>query len=222
MRLNNVARHAICKVIILTKTPAIVTLVKKVPICCILFELKYVGYYGNSGTAKDNYCDGACPRGFYCPGNLKLGTTNPIPCPAGKYGTAEGLYEDSCSGFCSAGYFGTNDGLKTAQCDGKCTAGYYCPEGSKNPKAIKCPAGLFQYFKRSLLLGYFCPEGSTTGLQNPCPLGIFLLCNIIQVVGKYCPQGSAVAVSCPAGKYGNTQKLIDPSCSGSCLPGIFY
>ena len=60
----------------------------------------------------------SCPLAMTCPSE---GMGNPKICPAGRYGEAEELTKEGCSG--------------------KCSPGYYCPEGSTNSTAVACPSG---------------------------------------------------------------------------------
>ena len=82
------------------------------------------GYYNNiSGLEGDSHvgfhCSGVCPLGHYCP----EGTSDPIPCPAGRYGEVLGLKDSTCSGACGRGHF--------------------CPAGSSIKFQTPCPGGTF-------------------------------------------------------------------------------
>lgn len=68
-----------------------------------------------------------CPRGYYCTqGQL-------LPCPAGRYGSEEGLNSSTCSG--------------------RCRAGYFCPTGSTSPTQEPCGIG-------DTPAEYYCEEGT--------------------------------------------------------------
>jgi hypothetical protein len=68
-----------------------------------------------------NTCSGKCKKGYYCP----KGSTSPeqIPCPAGRYGSTEGL--------------------KNADCTGPAALGHYTTLNSTSPIEFLCPAGRY-------------------------------------------------------------------------------
>lgn len=74
-----------------------------------------------------------CPAGHYCP----RGSSEPIPCTAGKYCAHAGLKEES--GNCSAGFYCS--GSSSVSNQQICPAGKYCPEGTGVPHL--CPSGTF-------------------------------------------------------------------------------
>lgn len=133
------------------------------------------------------YCSGLCKPGFYCP--EKSTSPEEVPCPAGRYGSTEGLADEKCTALCPLGH--------------------YCPEGSVSP--ILCPSGYFGNStgltdiscssedcwtggcnKKSNLCweGYFCPEGSVRGDQRQCGS-----------TDKYCPRGSSLPLPVTPGYY---------------------
>lgn len=73
------------------------------------------GSYGNIEGMVEG-CEAACPDGHYC----EIGSTRPVPCPAGR--------------------FGNTGNLTTAHCDGPCEAGYYCESGSSSSTQFECGA----------------------------------------------------------------------------------
>eukprot|EP01038_Epipyxis_sp_PR26KG_P006767 gene6767-9268_t len=183
-------------------------------------------------------CSGFCEKGFYCPQNST--SNHQFPCPAGRYGSTNGLTDATCTAICPLGH--------------------YCPEGSIKPKP--CPAGRFGSSlglidsscsadcwvggcKNSVCSeGYFCPEGSISNVENGCGHpGVYCpagapepkevadgyytiggdedtrtdqkLCDL----GYYCTRG--VRRVCPPGVYGNTTGLTSINCSGLC-PVSYY
>jgi hypothetical protein len=105
-------------------------------------------------------------------------------------------------GRCTSGYFGNQTGMIASTCSGKCDAGHFCPAGSTNASAVRCPIGTYSDigagFCRPCPAGRF---GSSLGLSSSACSGA---CN---VSGSYCPPGSTSntsAIACPAGTYGNS------------------
>lgn len=178
------------------------------------------GYYSTGGDETRRQAQTKCELGFYCRGGLKA------PCPAGTFGSIEGLAFDNrigqfatsfpCSGFCLPGYYcppnstsatqvpcppgryGAIGGLQNATCSAVCPAGHYCPAASVQP--IKCRAGIFG--NKTGLVG---PECANVCWEGGCDsAGGGSLCR----EGYYCPEGSTVAtqrecggpgVFCPVG-----------------------
>jgi hypothetical protein len=84
--------------------------------------------------------------------------------------------------------------------------------GAVTSSTLRCPGG------------YVISEGGCV----PCPAGRYsstasrlLPCNMIAPVGRYAPPGSTKAIKCPGGRYGISQGLSSPECSGSCSSGFF-
>eukprot|EP00752_Nemacystus_decipiens_P014158 g12590.t1 len=126
------------------------------------------GNYSVEGPPDRRAAQAVCPTGTYCQEGVS------IPCPAGTYGDAPGLFSPVCSGACPAGRYclsGTPvpsasasiaavddvglacppgrygvEGMGDAMCTGPCPKGYYCPAGSVSGLAYGS--------------GYYCPEGS--------------------------------------------------------------
>lgn len=77
------------------------------------------------------------------------------------------------------GTFGDTEGLSSPACSGQCQPGYYCPIGSVNGTANRCPAGrygavtglLTSSCSGTCLPGYYCPEGSWSPRQYQCANG---------------------------------------------------
>ena len=71
------------------------------------------GSYGNLYGMVEG-CEAACPLGHYC----EIGSTAPVPCPAGR--------------------FGDRTNLTTSDCSGRCFKGYYCEVGSPSATQHEC------------------------------------------------------------------------------------
>lgn len=94
-----------------------------------------------------------CEPGYYCEKGVRQ------RCPAGRYGTVEGLAHRNCSAECPVGHycpegtpdpmkcpagtFGESTGLSTAECTGLCRPGFYCPAGSIMVNQSACRAGIY-------------------------------------------------------------------------------
>ena len=173
----------------------------------------------------DGKCMGECtpcPMGSYCPivtpstapcghGTLQNcpDPTEPIACPATRYGGKTRLTDSQCTGPCGeglpGGYDGGDVGMTTAQCAGPCGAGYMCAEGQLPEQ---CGAA-----------SYYCPAGSTdripvTAKYYSTPLSI----DTKQRSGeKLCEDGhrcdAGVMTKCEAGEYCK-DGVITP-CNGS-------
>jgi hypothetical protein len=71
------------------------------------------GYFSVGGSSVAAHTSQEiCPSGHYCAGGVKH------PCPAGRFGSREGLSSPACSG--------------------PCARGFYCPIGSTSPQQIPC------------------------------------------------------------------------------------
>ncbi|CDW74865.1 cast multi-domain protein [Stylonychia lemnae] len=168
---------------------------------------------------------GPCPAGKYCP----LGTSYPIPCPAGTFSSTAYQYSNTSCKPCTTGFYCSQSGLSAPT--GSCDPGFYCPGGqiSPRPKNFSCkegeycpaksglptivPAGYYQSmpFQSTYVIcpkGYYCEEGSTQYKNNSCP------------PGYYCPAGTQYKnqYPCPAGKY---QPLTGQYTCIDCDPGKY-
>lgn len=104
-----------------------------------------------------------------------------MPCPAGRYGSVDGLFNSSCSGPCPEGYYcpqGT-DAADSNECGG---SNYYCPLGSAKPLQVRA--------------GYY-----SIGGNNEFTRSAEMICEI----GFYCKNG--LKESCPQGTFGNSTGL---------------
>lgn len=174
-------------------------------------------------------CNSVCPVGTYCP----EGSSEPLKCPAGYYGSTMGLTTSSCSGVCEEGYFcPLGSKSKTVSVCGDHNV--YCPVGSDHPLAVDVgfyttPEGdNYQRVKSGQTKcgpGTYCVDG----LRYPCPAGrygttthlVHSNCTAICPVGHYCPESSSDPIKCPAGTYGAVEGLSTSDCSGLCLPGYY-
>ena len=175
---------------------------------------------------------GLCPVGHYCP----VGTTEPIPCPAGNYSGSEG---NSICDHCPAGYYCTEG--SSAYDDKPCPTGYYCPFGTEYDKQYSCPRGFFndQLYGQSLLNCKPCTSGdfcASEGLSNTSGLcdeghycqGSATISNPRNleteggkrcVPGTYCPSGSGAPSHCDPGYYCLTDGLAAPT--NRCQAGFY-
>eukprot|EP00957_Ditylum_brightwellii_P028716 2168724-Ditylum_brightwellii.AAC.1 len=175
---------------------------------------------------------GICPAGHYCSG---LSSTDARPCGAvnlfcpegshsptlvkdGHYTTGVGNVEVVAPSETRSGekLCGPDYGLTSGNCSGPCKEGYYCPlSGTTIATAMICGDP-----------SQFCPEGSSTTI--PVQIGYYSVggkdrntrtSEIIAPKGYYSVGGELFP--CPAGRYGDTEGLSDPSCSGVCAAGWF-
>eukprot|EP00966_Prymnesium_polylepis_P159837 3694233-Prymnesium_polylepis.1 len=94
-----------------------------------------------------------CSAGKYC----TLGTFEPVPCPAGRFGSEPGQTSRECSGLADEGHY-CNEG-STSSTSGVCPAGTYNPEtgGSSRAACLPCDAG--RYALNGSAQCDFCAEG---------------------------------------------------------------
>lgn len=102
--------------------------------------------------------------GYYSVGNNKTTRFDQLPCPMGSY-CIDGIISD-----CPAGRYGRAQRLDSELCSGPCQAGYYCQAGSKSRTEKPCPIGFFgerEGLATSACSGMCvnpldCPAGSTS------------------------------------------------------------
>ena len=181
------------------------------------------GVQGSSSDTQDQsspFCAGACDAGFYCP----LGTSQPLPCAAGRYSRGGAKTAEECPR-CSPGSVANSTGMNACtQCaagtfqDKKgeltcepCTAGSYCEKGAA--AALPCPGGSHSSSTSLTLaeectpteMGHYAPTGSTS--QTVCNRGMYAnktgmpTCALCEP-GKYQPEaGTTVCIACAVASY---------------------
>ena len=131
------------------------------------------GYY--SGPETENESNRSeqtiCPIGSYCVNGVKN------ECPAGTYGSIEGLTTSECSGLCEAGYY-CLAGSTNATANDCGSVDKYCPEGSGSP--IDVPDGLCSY-------PFNVPASNRYDLYTPtvweiCIDGMYFVMGVIVIV----------------------------------------
>ena len=133
-----------------------------------------------------------------------------LPCDIGQW------CQNGENKLCPAGRFGSEQGLGVKGCSGPCSPGYFCPEGSNNSMpevcgsiAHFCPEGSAN--ATTVPDGYFStPENGPADLRKSaeeCPLG------------HWCNRGEKHA--CPAGRYANITKESTSLCTGPCMEGHY-
>lgn len=139
-------------------------------------------------------CSGfrTCSLGHYCiDGKMK-------PCPAGTYGNTVGLFSKVCSGACPEGYYCPEKTIIPMKCGSEHV---YCPLGSSFP--LKVPLGYYSF-------GNPNSHAVVTEVQH----GV-RICER----GHYCRDGRRE--SCAGGRYGVSEGLSDPNCTGVCPMGFY-
>ena len=101
-----------------------------------------------------------CEKGYFCTKGAKT------KCPAGKYGSTEGLTTENCTAPCPLGHY----------CPEGTARGEYKGDSSIEGTGIKCPAGRYGGelgLKNELCSdycadGFVCPRGSSSAKQVQC------------------------------------------------------
>ncbi|KAG7238704.1 hypothetical protein INR49_031220, partial [Caranx melampygus] len=149
-------------------------------------------------------------EGHYCVGGVA------VPCPAGTYGSKEGLQRLRDCTICPAGFYCLEGSSWRPTSQFLCPQGYYCEEGTATPHGSPCPAGtageqLGQTSRAACKRcreGRFCPAGSSVpGL--PCARG------------RYCPAGTVEEVICPRGTFTPHQGAISVKDCLKCPAGFY-
>ena len=131
-----------------------------------------------------------CQVGFYCPvdGSQVVQT----PCPAGKYGHADGA--DTEANGCT-----------------DCPIGYFCPGGPAVP--LSCPEGA--YCELGTATPTLCPIGTYNERKAKGALGDCNTC----LGGELCPMGTISPLDCPSGSFCGAGDTTPTTCNpGSYLP----
>lgn len=146
-----------------------------------------------------------CEPGYFCQNGIK------IPCPPGTYAWRYGM-NSTCP---------------------QCAKGHYCP--SYLPQQQNAPKHTQWPMKPHITasdyecggVGYFCPQGSffpmqvgggnytVGGSSNNRTRTDQAVCQ----PGSFCQNG--ISLLCPPGKYGLSNGMSNPECSGWCPPGFF-
>ena len=151
------------------------------------------GYYGaTSGLTEPGQC-GQCTRGHFC----EMGTTNPEPCPPGRYSPVFGAPSPE---FCLPCAPGTYQPLAAQEFCITCPAGSFSPDVGL-AACDPCPRG-----------GYCEEAGAATSMVwEPCPTGSFNPSN-----GS---SSSAACELCPAGTASATRGAESSETCVPCRPG---
>lgn len=191
-----------------------------------------IGYVCSGGTSEATMYATKCTAGKYCPGSVSdvssspatdcsvgnycpEGTTEEIPCPAGRYRDTVGAAAETDCPLTPAGYYTNTPGASSYSAN-LCKAGYYCPEGSISSMTKVCPAGTYRTStgagaESDCLVcdaGSYCRYEATTSLTD-CPQGY------------YCMKGTTVPEPCPVGTYGAATKLTASSDCTDCTAGKY-
>ena len=164
------------------------------------------------------------------------------PCSAGRYGSGPRLTNASCSGLCIPGRWGST-GQTTELCVGECTAGHWCPAGSSDPEAHRCPEGTWSGPGATgpechglCDAGYLCPSMYARCVPRrtfrmshrpvclcPVPRSVSSKQSPCGSVPLFCPEGSGLPTSVNPGNY--TTPISGPATLRSgeavCEPGYY-
>ncbi|KAM4567238.1 uncharacterized protein PAE49_010636 isoform 2-T2 [Odontesthes bonariensis] len=165
---------------------------------------------GTHRHSKEEAACIVCPRGHYCVGGVA------VPCPAGTYGSKEGLQRLRDCTICPAGFYCLEGSSQRPTSQFLCPQGYYCEEGTATPHGSPCPAGtageqLGQTSRAACKRcreGRFCPAGSS-GPGLPCARG------------RFCPAGTLEEVTCPPGTFTPHQGAISVKDCLKCPAGFY-
>lgn len=189
------------------------------------------------------FCSGLCDAGYFCPFNSTSRTEE--PCPAGRYGSVQGLTDGNCTAICPlghycpagsvlpvkcpAGVFGGYEGLKDAHCHPDCSEGL-C--SNQDISASGCEAGFYCEEGSVTLkpkecggINVYCPPGSVApvpvskGYYTVGPSPLQRTHELICEAGFYCKEGEKV--QCPDGVYGESLGLSSEVCTAPCPIGYY-
>ena len=216
---------------------------------------------------------GPCPESYYCPGNLTvnisvasgvelsvlridcpagsycgINSTEPEPCPAGKYGTKSNVASATActdcpggkyclsgttngvngSGPCAPGYYCVGGAVTPTPNDGvtgdACDNGYFCTEGSVEPQP--CRGGQYCVGQPNVTLGN-CSSGfyCTSASSSPKPIALKNFDGDIVAdecwEGFYCPEASISPRACPAGTYNDNRGATSVANCTACPEGFY-
>lgn len=153
------------------------------------------GYYAvNVGVGpRAGYgAQAECLMGGWCDAGIRY------ECPPGRFSNTVAAVDMSTCRACFKGYFCRGLGNTQGDAESCGASTVYCPEGSVTPVSIR--QGYYAVY-----MGHRTVKESHA--EKPCPKGY------------YCVNGLAHA--CPAGRFGATEQLSRPSCSGPCAAGRY-
>ena len=187
------------------------------------------GYYCLSKATQSQPPDGAtggeCPEAHYCP----IGTSDPLPCPAGKFNA---IPQQAVCFDCPSGYYCPEN--ITDYTPYECPVGHYCPLGTEFATQYPCDQGYYndltgrkrveeckpctpgQYCASSgldattgdCMQGWYCVGGAWS--DQPTDIGNYTASDCICPsdltggqcqLGEFCPTGSSGPTPCTGGRF---------------------
>lgn len=197
------------------------------------------GRYGATTGLSTSSCSGLCTAGYYC--RLGSASATQYRCAGGYYGSNQGNSDAACDGVCAAGYYCPSGSTSATQyacpagrwggtrqssssCSGECMTGYYCPAASTSSTQTECGTNVLQYCGRTTPATAYCGYGKgAPDCLNPGEYSSYGTETTRQQMGgawtgRYA-MGDGPLRDCPAGKYGASNLLSTPQCSGNCQAG---
>jgi hypothetical protein len=156
-----------------------------------------------------------CTLGSFCQGGERVacnegtfsdteGAKRCPSCPAGRYGSEEGLSSTNCSGLCHEGFFCPSASTSGTLEQNKCEAGTFCPAGS----AIPQPTSIGVWVDKSHKL-WACPPGfkCSGGSKTACSAGSYqdkerqFYCDFCEAGRYQHAKSSTSCLVCGPGRY---------------------
>ncbi len=139
------------------------------------------GYYTDENDPREKKSSQfICPRGFWCEDGIRH------PCPAGTYGSSEGLFNSKCNDICSPGFYCPE--ASVAKNQSMCgDISFHCPAGSKMPQRTE--PGMYSS-SSSLVIRH----------DNELERNQTMTDQYVCEAGHYCENG--VKYQCPEGTFG--------------------
>ena len=202
-------------------------------------------FKAEGGLHSPSQCE-PCPVGQYCPaGRPENQDIRPIDCPEGTYRIQTGAMSLKDCILSSIGKTADAATGLSADATTNCPAGHYCPPGTVEGSAPKCPPGTWSDIEgleweyeckpcpagnfceeegmttdgTLCPAGYYCPERSITGTKHRCVDGTYR-----STTGAQCQDSRIVAActescdNCPPGKYCDDSIPADGSDPGIITP----